>query len=91
MAAAAAAAAAAIAQAIKASGVVIRVDTTAFVAIMARAEAPLVVHAPGGLFAKAHRYLTSYKGLAFTASSSQLLDLPPRAELIEARQIWTPG
>ena len=91
MAAAGAAAAAAIAQAIKASGVVIRVDPTNFVAILARADAPLVVHAPGGLFSKAHRYLTSYKGLAFTTGTSQLLDLPPRAELIEARQIWTPG
>jgi hypothetical protein len=91
MAAAGAAAAAAIAQAIKASGVLVRLDTLGFVAILSRSRAPLVVHAPGGLFRQAHQYLTSYKGLAFVTSSPRPLDLPGDAELVEAGRIWTPG
>jgi hypothetical protein len=90
-AAAGAAAAVAIAEAIKASGVLVRMDPANFVAILARAQTPLVVHAPGSLFAKRHHYLTSYKGLAFLTATGQPLDLPPAAEVIEARRIWTPG
>jgi len=91
MATAGAAAAAAIAQAIKASGVLVRVDRENFVDVLSRARAPLVVHAPGGLFAKAHQYLTTYKGLAFSTGCAEPIDLPGDAEVIEARRIWTPG
>lgn len=44
------AAAAAIAQAIKASGVVVRLEPPEFLRVLGRADAPLVVHATGGLF-----------------------------------------
>jgi len=89
--AAAAAAAAAVIQAIKASGVLVRVPPESFAEILARTREPLVVHAPGGVFGTKHQYLMSYKGLAFTTVTRQAFDLPPDAEVVEAKRIWTPG
>lgn len=85
-----AAAAAAIAQAIKASGAIIRVDAHAFETILGRQEAPLVVRAQGGIFRPNYQYLTSYKGLIFFVKADQPLILPAGSELIEAKRIWTP-
>ena len=84
-------AAAAIAQAIKACGVIVRVEPQEFLAILARAEAPLVVTARGGLFSKNYQYLTSYKGLAFFAKSSDPLELPASVEVIRSSKIWIPA
>ncbi|HSA54932.1 MAG TPA: hypothetical protein VLE53_04470 [Gemmatimonadaceae bacterium] len=85
-----AAAAAAIANAIKASGVVVRVAPADFIAVLKRADAPLVVVAKAGVFQKHYRYLTSYKGLAFFAKSDSPLVLPPRTEVIGAEKISIP-
>lgn len=90
-AAAGAAAAAAIAQAIKASGVLVRVEPDEFIKIVRRTKAPLVIAAKGGLFRTYYAYLTSYKGLAFYARSSIPLQLPSDTELVSARGIWIPG
>jgi hypothetical protein len=87
----AAAQAAAIAQAIKASGTLVRVEPQDFLRILNRQEAPLIVRAPGGVFRTRWYYLTSYKGLAFLALSPEPLPLPGRAEIIDARKIWVPG
>lgn len=87
---AAAAAAAAIAQAIKASGVLVRLDPAEFLKILSRVPDPLVVAATGGLFTKNYQYLMGYKGLAFYTKSAEPLQLPAGAELIAARGIWTP-
>lgn len=87
----AAAAAAAIAQATKASGVIVRVEPADFLRILGRQEAPLVVHAQGGFLSVNHQYLTSYKGLAFFTKAPDPLDLPARAELVQASKIWIPG
>lgn len=89
--AAAGAAAAAVAQAIKASGAIVRVEPEEFLKIVGRVESPLVVTAEGGLFGPNHQYLTSYKGLAFFAKSSDPLQLPSDAELVISRKIWIPG
>src|SRR5687767_77785 len=51
--------AAAIANAIRASGVVVRVEPQDFVNILRRTEKPLVVYAQGGFFSTNHQYLTS--------------------------------
>ena len=91
MAAGAAAAAAAIANAIKASGVVVRVSPADFHAILRKVERPLVVYAEGGLFSTNYQYLVSYKGLAFFTKSSEPILLPTEVETIVARKIWTPG
>ncbi|MDZ4687267.1 MAG: hypothetical protein SH850_19500 [Planctomycetaceae bacterium] len=89
--AAAAAAAAAIAQAIKASGVIVRVEPIDFLTILQRQEEPLVIHSTSGYFSTSYNYLTSYKGLGFFATSSQELDLPVDTELIRTKTIWIPG
>ena len=89
-AAAGAAAAAAIANAIKASGVLVTVTPEDFAAILRRIERPLVVAAQGGFFSTSYKYLTSYKGLAFYTKSPAPLVLPPGAEIVNAKGISIP-
>lgn len=91
MAAAAGAVAAMIAQAIKASGVLIRVEPKDFQSILARAPEPLVIHAEGGLFSTSYQYLVSYKGFAFFTKSSTPLLFPNGVETVRAKKIWIPG
>lgn len=88
---AAAAAAAAIANAIKASGVIVHVEPQDFVNILRRVEKPLVVYAQGGFFSTNHQYLTSYKGLAFFTKSGDEISFPRSVEIIIAKKIWIPG
>ena len=90
-AAAAAAVLAAIAQATKASGVIVRVEPGDFLGIVGRLDAPLVVHATGGFFKARYQYLASYKGLAFFTKSDTALELPEDTELVKAEKIWIPG
>lgn len=87
----AAAAAAAIANAVKASGVVVKVGARDFARLLERQEAPLVVHSHEGFLGKKHRYLSSYKGLAFHCVSEERVDLPAGTEVVEAAKIWIPG
>lgn len=87
---AAAAAAAAIAQATKASGVIVSVEPEDFFNILGQQEAPLVVHATGGFLATNYQYLTSYKGLAFFTKSRTPVELPWGTQLVEAKKIWIP-
>lgn len=87
----AAAAAAAIAQATKASGVIVRVGPDDFLNIVDQNDEPLVVHATGGFFSVKHQYLTSYRGLAFFAKSAAALSLPEHCQVVEAEKIWIPG
>jgi len=88
---AAAAGAAAIAQAIKASGAIVRVSPEDFQTLLSRVESPLVVHAEGGFLSLSYRYLFSHKGLAFFTKSPTPLQLPARAETVRAIKIWIPG
>ena len=90
MAATAAGAAAAIAKAIKASGVIIRVDPKEFQNILRRIDRPLVVCAEGGIFSAKHQYLVSYKGLAFFTKSAAPIMFPSGTETILAKKIWVP-
>ena len=87
----AAAAAAAIAQATKASGVIVRVNPSDFLTILGKQEAPLVVSATGGFLSTHYDYLTSYKGLAFFTQSADLIEMPTSVELVQAEKIWIPG
>jgi hypothetical protein len=89
--AAAGAAAAAIANAIRASGVVVRVDSVNFQTIIRRIEKPLVIHAEGGVFSTNYQYLVSYKGFAFYTKSSAPLLLPAGVEMITTKKIWIPS
>ncbi len=83
--------AAAIAQAIKASGAIVRVEPHDFETILSRVDEPLVVTAQGGFFATSYQYLTAYKGLIFFTKTSTPLKLAPSVEMIEANKIWIPG
>ncbi|HJR08696.1 MAG TPA: hypothetical protein VJ842_15660 [Pyrinomonadaceae bacterium] len=89
-AAAGAAAAAAIANAIKASGVLVTVTPEDFTSILRRTERPLVVASKGGLFSTHYKYLTSYKGLAFYTKSPAPLVLPIGVEVVNAKGISIP-
>jgi hypothetical protein len=82
---------AAIANAIKASGAIVGVEPDAFLTIVNRSEAPLIVIAEKKLFGRRYSYLTSYKGLAFYTKSKAALILPGSADVIVARSIWIPG
>jgi hypothetical protein len=86
------AAAAAIAQAVKASGAIVKMEPDAFSQILHRAEAPVVVMATSKVFGRtSYKYLTSYKGLMFYTKSPSQLPLGVRAEMVYAKQIWIPG
>jgi hypothetical protein len=87
----AAAVVAAVIQAVKASGVLVRVGPEEFARLLQRQKAPLVVHATGGFFRRRHQYLMSYKGLAFFTKSPGPVELPDDCELVEAGAIWVPG
>jgi len=91
MAVGAAAVAAAIADAIKASGVLVRVKPEEFAKLLRLNMDPLVVVATGGLFSKTYSYLMSYKGLAFYTRSNTPLNLPANAEIVTANRISIPG
>ena len=79
------------AQAIKASGAIVRVEPEDFLKILARSTEPLVVSAPGGFLSGGHEYLTSYKGLAFFTNSPSPLTLPSGVEIVAAQKIWIPS
>lgn len=84
------AAAAAIAQAIKASGAIVRVEPAVFQSLIWKAQAPLVVTAPAGWRGQRFAYLAGHRGLVFYTKSDERLDLGSNAEVVEAKQIWVP-
>jgi len=81
---------AAIANAIKASGVLVRLERADFEVLLRKADKPLVVHAHGGVFSERHKYLMSYKGFAFFAKPVEPLLMPSGAEVVAAKTIWMP-
>ncbi len=81
------AAAAAHSAAVTSVGVITRLEPDAFVELLSRQTAPLVVHAAGGMFTTKYKYLTSYKGLAFVTTSTAELIMPPGTELITAKTL----
>ncbi len=84
-------AAAAIANAIKASGAIVRVENADFLTIIERAEKPLVVMKLKSFWSPSYKYISSHKGLAFFTKSTKALRLPSDAELIMAKSISIPG
>ena len=88
---AAAAAAASIANAIKASGAIVRVEANDFQTIVEKNEKPLVVVAESTFFSTSFSYLTAYRGLIFFARSRTPLMFKSSAEIVRAKKIWIPG
>ncbi|MFC1716090.1 hypothetical protein ACFL6S_20635 [Candidatus Poribacteria bacterium] len=85
------AAAAAIANAVKASGAIVKVESADFQKIVAKVDMPLIVRAEGGVFSKKYQYLTAYKGLIFYTKSSSELSFGGDVEIVLAKKIWIPG
>ena len=81
---------AAIAQAIKASGAIVRVDPSEFQRILEKQEEPLVVVSNEWLFGQHYKYLTTYKGLTFFTKSTEPLHISGRCETVESKRIWIP-
>jgi hypothetical protein len=89
--AAGAAAAAAIANAVKASGAIVKVESKDFLAVIGKVDKPLVVVAQKAFLSPGYKYLSSYKGLAFFTKSPEPLMLPSNAETVMAQKIWIPS
>jgi hypothetical protein len=87
---AAAGAAVAIAQAIKASGAIVSLESTDFMTILNKVERPLVVCSESRFISTKYHYLTAYKGLIFYTKSLSPLMLRSSAEIINAKKIWIP-
>ena len=85
------AAVAAMVRAVKASGAIVQVRPAEFLQIVQKNSGALVITSGGWAFGKRYKYLTSYKGLAFYASSGEPLQLPGNAEVIPASSMWMPG
>lgn len=77
----------AIATAIKASRILVRLDPAEFLRLLHRAEEPLIVVAPGGLFRRSWWRPTSYKGLALYTKSTNQPPLSGRAEIVNTDTI----
>ena len=80
-----------IANAIKASGTVVRIEPDEFAKILKKIESPLVVYAEGGMISTNYQYLVSYKGFAFYCKADDPIELPKKAEVVVADKIWIPG
>jgi len=85
------AAAAAIAQAIKASGAIVRLEPDDFSRLVSRQDDLLVIRSEGGVFGSKFQYLTSYKGLVFYTKSREPVYISNKAEIVQARKIWIPA
>jgi hypothetical protein len=85
------AAAAAIAQAIKASGAIVKVEPMDFMAILEQSENPLVVYCESRFFSTSYQYLVGHKGLVFYTKSRMPLMLPDKIEIVVAKKIWIPS
>ncbi len=84
------AAAAAVIRAIRAAGVIVRVEEREFRAILERQEAPLVVTAPAGFLGRKRAWLTTWRGLAFHCVTGEEIPLPGTAVVVAARRLWVP-
>jgi hypothetical protein len=91
MGAEAAAIAAMIANAVKASGTVVRIEPEEFLKILKKVDAPLVIYAEGGMISTNYQYMVSYKGFAFYCKADEPIELPKKAEVVVADKIWIPG
>lgn len=81
---------AAMANAVKAVGSIIRLDTEEFTRVLGLAGDPLVVVASGGLFGKWYKYLFAFKGLTFYCKSNSEIMLHGGAQIIHSQKISIP-
>jgi hypothetical protein len=85
------AAAIAVANAIKASGAIVRIESNDFQSIVIKSDKPLVIVSELKFFGTYYRYLTGYKGFVFYTKSKTPLDFGSNVELMTASSIWIPN
>ena len=81
---------AAIANAIKVSGAIVRVESTDFIKILEKVDKPLVVCSESRFLSTKYHYLSAYKGLIFYTKTDTPLMLQSSAEVVRAMKIWIP-
>ena len=81
---------AAMMNAIKASGVIVRVEPDTFARLVAKQDEPLVVRHYGGMFKKKWELLAAYRGFVFYTKAVDLPPLPGRTEYIDAEHLSVP-
>ncbi len=79
-----------IANAIKASEVVVQVAPHDFDEILRKSETHLIVRSEGGFFSHKYHYLTNYKRLIFYPKTPTPLQPSREVELVATRKIWMP-
>ncbi|MBI5022526.1 MAG: hypothetical protein HZB59_13915 [Ignavibacteriales bacterium] len=79
------------AEAIKASGAIVRIAEKDFQSIVTKSEKPLVLVSEFTFFGKHYKYLTGYKGFVFYTKSRTPLDFGSNVELMTAKSIWIPS
>lgn len=77
--------------AIKASGVLVRLEPEEFERLLLQIDAPLIVMARGGFFRRHVSYLVAHRGLAFHCRTEYELSLPKSAQLVLAKRISIPA
>jgi len=80
-------------KAIRASGAIVQIEPSSFLAILDKLESPLVVTSQSkDLFFRKYQYqyMTNYKGFVLITESNKILQLPEKTELIKAERIWLP-
>ena len=80
----------ALTNAIKAQGVFVEVTKEDFLTILSQSEMPLVVHAQTKIIRIRHKYLTSYRGLAFFTKLHDPIHFRAPVQMIEAKKISIP-
>jgi hypothetical protein len=85
------AAAIAAANAIKASGAIVRIESNDFQSILTKSEKPLVIVSEFKFFGTHYKYLTGYKGFVFYTKTRTPLDFGSNVELMTAKSIWIPN
>ena len=79
-----------IAQAIRASGAIVRVTQEEFMKILRKVESPLIIAGISGVFKKKYEYLTSHRGFIFFTLCDAEIAFPSHTEIIAAKKIWIP-
>ncbi len=78
------------ANAIKASGAIVKVEADVFQQLIQKQQNGLVVFNEGGILSTSYKYLMSYKGIFFFTKTKTPLILPGGMEVVKTKKIWMP-
>jgi len=79
-----------IANAVKASGAIVRVEPNVFEQLIQKQQDGLIIFNEGGIFSTNYKYLMSYKGIFFFTKTKTPLVLPANLEVVKTKKIWMP-